>query len=152
METNTIKKIATNDKRELVSRYNSFINELINDVNNKTYMEEGKEYKTYSFTNNPGMEITELDFKDVGVRMLKRFKRYLNQVMAKRNVDSINKLFHLVHSKILKQPTYPKLVCEKHNKIQKLRKEWKKQQIIDEQLLMEYKKEKGDFYKNDLKF
>jgi len=68
------------------------------------------------------------------------------------SVNSINKLLHLVHKRILKLDTYPKLRCVKHDKIQKLRTDWKKQQLIADQMLTEYKKEKGDFYKSNLKF
>lgn len=39
------------------------------------------------------------------------------------------------------------MVCDKDDKIQKLRSDWKKQQLIADRMLLEYKREKGDFYK-----
>lgn len=151
METNTITKIATNDKQELSSRYNNFINKLKEDVKKRTQIYHEIGCQIYSFTSEPS-ELIISDFTEVGIRNLKRFKRYLNQAMTKRSLRSINKLLHIIHKVILKKDVCPKLICQRHDNIQKLKKEWKKQQLIADQLLAEYKKEKGDFYKQDLKF
>ena len=150
METNTLtrteNRFETNNTRELVAIYNEFIKELNKSINTKKYNGES----VYHLTFEPS-ELTALQLNEAGVRNIKRFKRYLKQAMYTKSVNSINKLFHLVHKRILKLDKYPKLVCEKHDKIQKLRADWKKQQLIADQLLDSYKKEKGDFYKESIK-
>ena len=151
METNTLTKteniFETNNTRELVSIYNDFIKILNTKIEKTTYNGE----PVYHLTFNPS-ELTALELKEAGIRNIKRFKRYLKQAWNITSINSINKLLHLVHKRILKLDKYPKLICDKDDKIQKLRKDWKKQQLIAEQLLTEYKREKSDFYKSNLMF
>ena len=145
METNTLTKtenrIDSNNLRELSTTYNEFIEKLKKSL-------KGKEH--YRLTSD--LVTIDLSKHDIGIRDTKRFKRYLKQAMYIRSINSINKLFNLVYKKIMKIDKYPKLVCAKHDKIQKLRTDWKKQQIIADQLLINYKTEKGDFYKTVMKF
>ena len=145
METNTLTKtenrIESNILRELSTTYNEFIEKLKKSL-------KGKEH--YRLTSD--LVTIDLSKHDIGIRDIKRFKRYLKQAVYIRSINSINKLFNLVYKKILKMDKYPKLICDKHDKIQKLRADWKKQQLIADQLLTDYKNEKGDFYKTDLKF
>ena len=151
METNTLErtenKIDTNNPRELINLYNEFIKDLKKKVETTKYNGE----PIYELTSEP-VDFTALDLSNAGIRNIKRFKRYLKQAMHFNSVNSINKLFHLVYKRILKLDTYPKLKCMKHDKIQKLKTDWKKQQLIADQMLTEYKKEKGDFYKSNFKF
>ena len=151
METNTLERtenrIDTNNPKELVNFYNEFIKKLEEKVKNTKYNGESVYILTEKLS-----ELTALQLNESGIRNIKRFKRYLKLAMYGGSVNSTNKLLHLVHKKILKLDTYPKLVSEKHNKIQKLRTDWKKQQLITDQMLSEYKKEKGDFYKSTFKF
>ena len=151
METNTLERtenrIDTNNPKELVNFYNEFIKDLKKKVETTKYNGE----PIYELTSEP-VDFTALDLSNAGIRNIKRFKRYLKQAMYTQSVDSINKLFHLVYRRILKLDTYPKLRSVKHDKIQTLRTDWKKQQLIADQMLAEYKKEKGDFYKSVLKF
>ena len=151
METNTLERtenrIDTNNPKELVNIYNEFIKKLEEKVKNTKYNGES----IYTLTGEPS-ELTALQLNEAGIRNIKRFKRYLKHAMYGNSINSINKLLHLVHKRILKLDKYPKLVSVKHDKIQKLRADWKKQQLIADQMLAEYKKEKGDFYKSTLKF
>lgn len=151
METNTLERtenrIDTNNPKELVNFYNEFIKKLEEKVKTTKYNGE----PIYTLTGELS-ELTALQLDEAGIRNIKRFKRYLKLAMYGGSVNSINKLLHLVHKRILKLDTYPKLKCVKHDKIQKLRTDWKKQQLIADQMLAEYKKEKGDFYKSNLKF
>jgi len=151
METNTLTKrenrFETNNTKELVEIYNEFIKKLNEKIKTTKYNNES----VYELTSEPS-EFTSFDLSNSGIRNIKRFKRYLKLAMNIQSINSINKLFHLIHKRILKLDTYPKLKCVKHNKIQKLRIDWKKQQLISDQMLDAYKKEKDDFYKQDLKF
>lgn len=151
METNTLEntdnRIDTNNPKELVNIYNDFIKKLEEKVKNTKY--NGEQIYTLS---GELSELSALQLNESGIRNIKRFKRYLKLAMYGGSINSINKLLHLAHKRILKLDKYPKLVSVKHDKIQKLRADWKKQQLIADQLLSEYKKEKGDFYKSTLKF
>lgn len=151
METNTLEntdnRIDTNNPKELVNIYNDFIKKLEEKVKNTKY--NGEQIYTLS---GELSELSALQLNESGIRNIKRFKRYLKLAMYGGSINSINKLLHLAHKRILKLDKYPKLVSIKHDKIQKLRADWKKQQLIADQLLTEYKKEKGDFYKSTLKF
>jgi hypothetical protein len=151
METNTLERTGnrmdTNNPKELVNIYNEFIKKLQEKVKNTKYNGEA----VYTLTEKPS-ELSALQLNESGIRNIKRFKRYLKHAMYGGSVNSINKLLHLVHKRILKLDKYPRLVSVKHDKIQKLKSEWKKQQLIADQMLAEYKKEKGDFYKSTFKF
>jgi hypothetical protein len=151
METNTLTKLSnridTNNTKELITIYNEFVKELKKFVETTKYNSES----IYELISEP-IEFTSLDLSKSGIRSIKRFKRYLKRSKNIGSVNSINKLFHLIYKKILKMSTYPKLKCVKHDKIQKLKDEWKKQQIIADNLLSKYKKERGDFYKNNFIF
>lgn len=152
METNVMTKqentsLNTNDVKELVKIYNQFVNDLCIYITEKTYYDNGNFIPKYRLT-SPIKDIDEKSLKDSGIRNIKRFKRYLKHAMKTKSVQSVNKLLNLVYKRILKtDESVPKMVSDKHNKIQKLRSEWKKQQEIADRLLSEYKKEKGDFYK-----
>lgn len=151
METNTLTKLSnridTNNTKELITIYNEFVKELKKFVETTKYNSES----IYELISEP-IEFTSLDLSKSGIRSIKRFKRYLKRSKNIGSINSINKLFHLIYKKILKMSTYSKLKCIKHDKIQKLKDEWKKQQIIADNLLSKYKKERGDFYKNNFIF
>lgn len=151
METNTLERtenrIDTNNPKELVNIYNDFINKLEEKVKTTKYNSE----PIYTLTGELS-ELRPLQLNESGIRNIKRFKRYLKHAMYGGSVNSINKLLHLAHKRILKMDKYPKLVSVKHDKIQKLKADWKKQQLLADQMLAEYKKEKGDFYKSTFKF
>ena len=156
METNTLTKtdnrIESNNLKDLSIAYNEFILDLEESVENtKKYNGEPVyRFSTKTFAGN-GLKTVDFTKVEIGIRDIKRLKRYLKQAMFTKSLNSINKLFHLVYKRILKEEKYPKLICDKHDKIQKLRTDWKKQQLIADQLLESYKKEKGDFYKEERK-
>lgn len=144
METMEKVNIQTASKGELINIYNELINELKTYVETTTY--EGKAVYTIVNKLEP---LDSNDFYHVGIRMEKRFKRYLKQAYNKRSIESVNKLFHLVHKRILNSDSIPKIVSEQHIVIQKVRKEWKEYQLIADKLMGEYKKAKGDYYKEN---
>ena len=144
METIEKVNIQTANRNELIGIYNEFIQELQDYVNSKTY--NGEQLFTITGELKP---LTKEDFKLVGIRMEKRFKRYLKKAYYNRTLASVNSLLHLVHKRILKDNKAPKIVSERHNTIQKLRKEWKHYQTIADNMLAQYKTAKGDFYKDN---
>lgn len=138
----TLENIQTATMSELINIYNDIVVDVMDKVNT------GGLYSLSGRINTLTLE----DFRTHGSTVRKRFKRYLKSASNKRSLRTMNKLFNLVHKKILKLDSSPKLVCKKHEDIQKLRKEWKKYQKIADSLNKEYKDLKGDFYiNNDLK-
>jgi len=152
METNVITKqentnINTNDVKELVKIYNQFATDLCLYITEKTYYDNGNYIPKYRLT-SPIKDIDTIYLQDSGIRNIKRFKRYLKCAIKTKSLLSVNKLLNLVYKRILKtNESVPKMVCDKDDKIQKLRSDWKKQQLIADRMLLEYKREKGDFYK-----
>jgi predicted ATPase with chaperone activity len=150
METNilnsTKKDFTTNNVSELSNYYNDFIKSLDQFLRSKLYNSE----PIYKLVNSEQL-ITDLNpsfIKESGIHNIRRFKRLLKKCNNKMSVHDINKLLHLINKKILKNTlSSPKVICEKHEKIQKLRKEWKQQQLIANDLLRKYKEEKSNFYK-----
>ena len=85
----------------------------------------------------------------------------------KQSLKSLNRVFHFIHTRILAKreivkyewysfenwinPDFIKkikiLPPKKHMEIQAKRKKWKEARDIAEKLLLEYKEEKGDYYK-----
>lgn len=151
METDVIKTetiFNTNDVKELVKIYSDFTNELNKYVVNKTYIDEsGKVLPIYRLTYPIDIDINPDYLQKSGIRNIKRFKRYLKVAIKNKDTKSVNKLFNLVYKRILNLTEIPKMLCDKHDKIQKLRKDWLKQQEILDKILNDYKKEKGNFYK-----
>jgi hypothetical protein len=119
----------------------------IKDVKLKAYEEKYNGESVYRLTSDVVSEIQPYQLNDLGIRGIKRFKRYLKQAINKKSLYTINRILNYVHKRVLKLEKSPKMVCDKHNSIQKMRKEWLKQQAIADQLLTQYKLEKGDFYK-----
>lgn len=142
MEITKTGKVESNDINEITHAFNKFMNVLKEKVENTTY--KGK--PIYRFTNDP-IEVDSSDLSHIGIRDIKRFKRYLNKATMSQSMRSINRLLNLVYKRFLGEESVPRFVCDKHEIIQKLRKEWKTQQMIADQMLKQYKLEKSDFYK-----
>jgi len=78
----------------------------------------------------------------------KVLRNYINRLDKKVQLATANKFLHFLFKKIYKLDTAPSVeLSEKEIKIQSARKAWKKAQAEAEKLRVEYKKEKGDFYK-----
>lgn len=136
-------ELTTNNVVELSNYYSSFIKDIKYLIDNEKY----KELNKYRLTHDIVEILDPLVLKESGICNIKRFKRYLKQAFKTNSLQSINKFLNLVHKKIIKLDYSPKLINDKHEKIQKLRKEWLKQQDITNKLLLEYKNEKSNFYK-----
>jgi len=96
-------------------------------------------------------ELKEL-FTDckVGIRAMARLKNILNKAIDKPSFRNINYALHLLCK--LKGIPSIRIYNEKHEKIQHLRKEWKKCEWNTEASLAAYRmyrEEKGDFYKKN---
>lgn len=79
----------------------------------------------------------------------KVLRNYINRLDKKMNLSTINRFLHFLFKKIYKMDAAPSVeLSEKEIKIQSLRKAWKKAFDESEKLRIEYRKEKGDFYKN----
>ena len=111
----------------------------------------------------------QLGMSDIGRIFIEHHRKHLNdkdfydsvfkekcslspQRQKKGSVNSLNRLFFVVYKTILKVDKYPRVICVKHNDIQKLRKDWLEYQKLADTMLKEYKEEKGDFYKNNSEY
>ena len=150
METNILEKtnvLNTNNVCELSEIYSNFVKEIHELINNTVY-DDGISIKyKYRITHDIIESLNPVILKQSGIRNIKRFKRYLKQSIHTKSIYSINKLLNLVHKRILELDYSPKIVCDKHEKIQKLRKDYLEYKKIADKLLLEYKEEKGNFYK-----
>ncbi|MFW9952339.1 MAG: hypothetical protein ACFFKA_19640 [Candidatus Thorarchaeota archaeon] len=80
----------------------------------------------------------------------KRYARALKRACEIGSRRAFNGLFHMI-SKITKEDQVRVTLGKKELEIQRKRKIWKKLQVDADKALIEYKNEKGDFYKNILK-
>ena len=127
MET-TIEKIEASDVKTLLEKYNNEAIKLINEtVKTKGWRISGilRELKYSDFSNSTKTS-------------RKKFRDRLNRVLFKPTIKNINNLRVDIKVK----------VSEKEELIQMKRKAWKVVQKEAERLLIEYKNEKGNFYKN----
>ena len=162
METIVKKDLHSNDTQTILENYQDVV-EKIDNLLQETYIEyvddrpvvkkryqlEGLDEKKFFKKLN---SISGRDIKDLGIRKMKVFKRMIRKLHFKLNLDRVNRLLRFIKKHILTGGVWSgdfsaKITCEKHDLIQAKRKEWKKQQEIADRLLMEYKKEKSDFYK-----
>ena len=94
------------------------------------------------------IEAKESDIYDLTKSQLKKFRNKVNKVLRKPGLRNINTLLWFVSKAIFKNSKAWNLkISEKEEKIQIARRRWKVARDISEQLLKEYKEEKGDFYK-----
>lgn len=156
MKTNTLEiekrniteNITTNDTTELSKHYENFVSKLKKHIKDRQYLEGGQSLNIYQVKGEIPVTIDPSVLKKSGIKNIRRLKRYLNRANYYMSVQSINKLLHLVHKRTLKFETpSPYIYSEKHEKIQKLRKEWKEYQKLADELHDKYVREKGLFYK-----
>jgi hypothetical protein len=153
MNTNTLElekssAIITNNTTELSKHYEMFIQKLVQFVEDRQYLEGTQSKYVYQLKGAINDSIDPSVITKAGIKNIRRFKRYLNRANRYMSTLSINKFLHLVYKRILKSELpIPYIVSEKHEKIQKLRKEWKKQQEIADALHQQYLSEKSLFYK-----
>jgi len=78
----------------------------------------------------------------------KVLRTYLWRLDQRVTMAQANKFLHFLYKKVYKLDSAPRIeYSEKELKIKEARKAWKKVQAEAEKLLLEYKNEKGDFYK-----
>lgn len=80
----------------------------------------------------------------------KKYNSAINTVVKKPTRRSINRLLYII-SKITGENKIEVMIGTKERSIQAKRKAWLKLRDEADKALAEYKKEKGDFYKNILK-
>lgn len=90
--------------------------------------------------------VTQKQIDDLGIRMKKRLKRYINKCISDPSLMSYNKLLWVITKHILKTDAI-KIHEPKHEEIQKKRKAWKTLQMHADEAHAQYLKEKGDYYK-----
>lgn len=82
-------------------------------------------------------------------RQKKILRNYINRLDKRMSMAHINIFLNFLFKKIYKADSAPSIeLSEREVKIQTARKAWKKAFAESEKLRMEYRKEKGDFYKN----
>ena len=81
-------------------------------------------------------------------RQKKTLRNFINRLHKQVSMPTANKFLHFLFKKIYKLDNAPSVeYSEKELKIQSLRKQWKKAFAESDKLRIEYRKEKGDFYK-----
>lgn len=110
-------------------------------------------------------------FNGMSSNRRKKFNKYLRRFNLKKSLYTMNLFFHFLYNKVLilgevdekkevKTSWWTKITRTpkgfkkvkinqplKHQMIQEKRKKWKEAQVIADTLLLEYKDEKGDYYK-----
>ena len=95
------------------------------------------------------------DFKDKIIFESKNQKKKVNyaiqRIDKKMNLRSVNYFLHIIFKNILNSENRVRILpSEKEVRIQTARKRWKEAQAISDKLLLEYKTEKGSFYKDHI--
>lgn len=91
-------------------------------------------------------EYTMLEWKNFSKTQLKKIQKYCHYIEKHPTLRRINSFFSLLSAHFEVKRVNVKISL-KEEKIQKARKEWLKARQISDNLLAEYKKEKGNFYK-----
>ena len=109
-------------------------------------------------------------FGNMSKNRRKKFNKYLRRFNKRKSLHSMNLFFHFLYNKVLtlgdvdkkevKENWWTRTIItpkdfkkvkispsKKHLLIQEKKKKWKEAQAISEKLLLEYKTEKGDYYK-----
>jgi hypothetical protein len=127
----------TYNHKELNEKINNTIDIIKKIVKNRNYQVTG-EIKNYN-----------LDYKWLSKSQMKRLQKYCFWIENKPTLRRINTFFGLLGRYFDIERVHVK-VSLKEEKIQKARKEWLKARDESDRLLAIYKKEKGNFYKNNL--
>ena len=95
------------------------------------------------------IEVEASELRDLSKTQRKKFRNKINRVLVNPTLRNINSLLWFISKLILGHETSWNIkISEKEERIQLARRKWKVARDISEQLLQEYKDEKGDFYKN----
>lgn len=94
-------------------------------------------------------EYYALDWKHFSKNQMKNIQKACYSVDKHPSLRRINSFLRLISTYFEIEKVSVK-ISSKEEKIQKARKEWLKARNESDRLLAEYKKEKGDFYKNKL--
>jgi len=148
----TMETVRDNNLNTLNEKFNMVIDEVKEKIKKSTYQDsKGVNHKIYKFKNEENLQYVNID-GSTEKKKIKRFRRHLNRFIKKRSTNSLNRLFFVIYKTILKVDKYPRVICVKHNNIQKLRKDWIEYQELANIMLNKYKEEKGDFYKNNSEY
>lgn len=152
METTTkkIEKLTSNNIQDIEKALRNVLSDIKEMVDNTTYKINDESFPVYQIEGDLIWLFTfdNTQMAWLGIRDLKRLKRYINKCVVKKSLVNLNKLSHFITTKILKTDKRVRLNDPKHDQIQKKRKEWIDLRNKADQALAEYKKEKGNYYKN----
>ena len=92
-----------------------------------------------------------ISIHNLSKNQLKKVNKYLNGVNKKMTLRNVNSLLHLLYKTF--EPTKKVQIKKslKEEEIQRKRKEWLRLRDEAEKALLEYKTEKGDYYKERMK-
>jgi hypothetical protein len=121
----------------------SYIENTLKTVN------EYVKHNNFRISMDPESLVVDLDkIRNFSHTCDKHVNARLRQLNRKQSIRRINTTMHWLFKHILGEAKYPVVkISEKEELIQKKRKEWKEARDKAEELLKEYKKEKGNFYK-----
>jgi hypothetical protein len=81
----------------------------------------------------------------------KKVNYAIQRLDNRMNLRSVNYFLHIIFKNILNSENRVRIIpSEKEIKIQAARKRWKEAQAISDKLLLEYKIEKGSFFKDQI--
>lgn len=146
--------IISNNSVELTNKVNEVINWIENDfLKEKTCLGENNFCEMIKY--KLGGDLNK--FKggllpaiiELGICDRRRLKRYLNKVIHKKSLRSVNTLLRFLSRMTgsLTDKTTVKITEPHHENIQNLRKEWKELQSKADAAFTEYKLMKGNYYK-----
>ena len=139
METIEIKKITSNDTKDIVTGVEKAL-EVINQLD----AEKDWQYKGDMFSIE---DISEQKLNK-SLNQRKKLKRRINSLLVKRSMRSANLFLRAVHYYFTDYGSAPRFdYSEKEKKIKAARKEYVKARDIAIKAYEEYKAEKGDYYK-----
>lgn len=125
---------------------------LVNIENTFSKIKEYADQKGYRIIGDLKTPTTILGFKKSpsfdSKNQMKVVRYYINRLDKKVGMRMANQFLHFLFKKIYKLDCTPSVdLSEKEVKIQSARKKWKQLQADCEKARIEYRSEKGDFYK-----
>ena len=92
--------------------------------------------------------ITNGHLDNCSKRTIKRLNKAIWFVEKKPGLNSINRLFHFICTRVLETKERVRVLpSQREIEIQEARKRWKEVKKVEQELLDKYKELKGDFYK-----
>lgn len=142
METLENRTVYAYTEKELKAKINKIIEKIETWVQVMDYRIDGD---INIYKNAP------ISTKNLSKNQIKKVNKYLNSLEKKMTMRKVNSFLHLFYKTFEPIEKVQIRKSEKEEEIQRKRKEWLKLRDEAEKALLEYKNEKGDYYKERMK-